>query len=121
MEKVAILSTTESCWGDKRLAQIVPLPIGRIDKVSLYLEPTVSDGSQAYVVCDIFAMDGFGFPTGGVAASDAVLASSIKIPGYVNFSVPTSIGTAAVCECRMAVLLTSFRGAMPGRRPAARS
>lgn len=101
MEKVTTLSTKESCWGGRRLAQLVPLPSGRVDKVSLYLEPTPGDDSKAYVVCEVYAIDQFGFPTGGVAASDAIPLSSIKVPGYVNFGVKAAVGTLVAVVLRV--------------------
>lgn len=95
--KTTVLSTKETCFGAKRLGQIISLPTGRIDKISIYLEPTITDiTTSALVIVEIYEMDSFGFPTGMPLASDSIQLANLTVPGYVNFRAQTPTSTAAI-------------------------
>lgn len=98
--KANTLTTSEFAFGNRFLGQIVAAPTGRIDKVSVYLEP-VSAGdptveSTVLVILEAYAVDGNGFPTGPVLASDSKTLYDISLRGMTNFrleaDVPTSVG-----------------------------
>lgn len=90
--ETTILSTREPCFGDRRLGQIAPVPSGRIDKVSLYLEPYISDSTVADSVevrVELYMVDSSRIPSGAPLASDSIALSDVKTRGFRNFRVET--------------------------------
>ncbi len=97
--KTTVLSTREQALGARKLGQVVPVPSGRLDKVSVYLEPEITDESIAMgatVILEVFASDGFGLPTGPVLAFDTKTLSAIKSRSMVNFSLAAFVPTTSV-------------------------
>lgn len=102
--KTNILTTREPVFGSRRLGQIVVVPSGRLDKVSVYLEPTISDtaiASAANVIVEVYDLDGFGLPTGSPLASDSKMLSEFTVPGFFNFSLLTFCPTIVSVVVRM--------------------
>ena len=86
--KANVLSTRESAFGNRWLGQVIPVPSGRLDKVSPYLEPVVANPIAAesiMVIAEVYAVDGFGIPTGMPLVSDSMSLAQISIRGRVNF------------------------------------
>jgi len=86
--KTNILTTRESVFGAARRGQILAVPSGRLDKVSVYLEPVVADTtatSDINVIIEVYDLDILGNPTGSPLISDFKLLSEITISGFVNF------------------------------------
>jgi len=97
--KANILTTREEIFGSKWVGQIVPIPTGRIDKASLYLEPVIANivlAQSIMVIVEIYALDGLGKPTGTPIVSDNCSLSDITVRGFFNFrlssAVPTMVG-----------------------------
>ena len=73
------------------MGQVVPVPSGRLDKVSLYLEPDGVAPDDALVVVEAYAVDPSTYlPTGSPLATDAVPLLDIRIRGMYNFRVEAS-------------------------------
>lgn len=98
-----VLSTREQPQGSKWVGQIVPVPTGRLDKVSLYLEPE-TDGSAVadamLVVVEVYALSA-GLPSGGPLASDSKALSDIPIRGFSNFRIQADVPTSVAVVLRV--------------------
>lgn len=97
-QKTTVLTTRETVFGPRWLGQIVAVPTGRLDKVSLYLEPNIADPVAAQsisVLVEIFDVSP-GYPSGLPLASDFIPLSDIAVRGFQNFRtegyVPTIVG-----------------------------
>lgn len=102
--KTAVLSTREVSFGSRRLGQVVAVPTGRLDKVSLYLEPESASeaaAEAAMVVVEVFSSDGFGLPTGSALAEDSVRLADIKLRGFYNFRLEADVPTVSVVTLRV--------------------
>lgn len=105
--ETTILSTREPVYGNRRLGQVLAVPSGRLDKVSLYLEPKVGSQSAADlvdVVAEIYIVDSFRIPVGSPIAYDSMPLSSITSRGLVNFRIETD------CPSVVAVVLKTTGG-----------
>jgi hypothetical protein len=103
-EKTTILSTKQQVLGAFVSGQVVPVPTGRIDKVSLYLEPEISDMAAAAaisVTVDVYDLDISLIPTGSPLASDSRQLSDIVGGGLYNFRLEADlpIKVAIVLRC----------------------
>lgn len=102
---VNTLTTRETVFGNKRLGQILAVPSGRIDKVSLYLEPVLgTSADNVDVIVETYAIDALGNPVGSALSSDSKTLSDITIRGYQNFRLEAS--TPSV----IAVVLRTMNG-----------
>lgn len=115
-QKTTILSTREVAVGPRFLGQTVPVPNGRLDKVSLYLEPEFVDALAAEsveVTVRVFAVDGTGIPTGAPLAEDMKLLSDMSRRGDYNFRieayVPTTVAVVLIAEGSTLEQLVSWR------------
>lgn len=105
--ETTILSTREPSFGARKLGQIIAVPTGRVDKVSVYLEPQVSDADSAASVdvkVELFMVDSGGIPAGPPVATDVVPLSDIKSRGFVNFRLETTLPSVA------ALVVSTFGG-----------
>jgi len=96
------LTTHEEVFGSKRLGQIIAVPGGRIDKVSVYLEPFVTDliaAQNIYVYLE--AYDLYTYPTGSPLASDYKLLSDITVKGFLNFRLEAYVPTTIAIVLRL--------------------
>jgi hypothetical protein len=102
--KTTILSTREVAIGSRRLGQVVAVPNGRLDKVSLYLEPEVSSAAvaeSAMVIVEAYATDGFGLPSGAPLAQDSKRLADVGLNGFSNFRLEADVPTTAIITLRM--------------------
>ena len=102
--KASTLSTREDAFGSRWLGQVIAVPSGRLDKVSPYLEPTITDpvAAQSMTVwAEIYALNGSGIPTGMPLVSDSMPLSSITIKGRVNFRLSAYVPTAVAFVLRL--------------------
>lgn len=101
-QKLFEVSTREAVAGNRRIAQVVPVPTGRLDKVSLYLErkldPSLT-GEETAVIVSVYAVDGNFVPTGMPLATASKTLSEITTPSYYSFvlraDVPSTIAIVA--------------------------
>lgn len=94
-QQANILTTRDFAFGQQQLGQIVAVPTGRLDKVSLYLEPFVSDptvASNATVVVEVRELFGT-TPTNNVLATDSKSLSDIEFGSFYNFRVEAFVPT----------------------------
>lgn len=87
------LTTKESVLGSKQVGQIIAVPGGRLDKVSLYLEPMISNDTLAEntsVIVEVQGLSG-STPNGTIYTSDAIYLSDITISGFVNFRIEADV------------------------------
>jgi len=96
---VTILSTREAAQGSRVLGQVVPVPSGRLDKVSVYLEPEFADPEAfagSMVKLEVYQLDSQMVPLGMPLASDAKTVEELRGRGMANFrveaNVPTKVG-----------------------------
>ena len=100
--QTTILKTAESAFGNKWIGQAIAVPSGNLSKVSLYLEPTISDptiASSAMVVVEVY--DLFTYPSGSPLASDSKSLSEIAISGWQNFRLEAAVPTVVAITVRM--------------------
>lgn len=98
------LSTAESSLGGRRLGQVVSVPNGRLDKVSLFLEPRVTDqavAEAATVFVDVHEVDGSNLPTGAPIASASDALSAIRLRGMRNFRIEADVPTTVAIVLRL--------------------
>jgi len=103
-EKVNILTTRESVFAQRRIGQIVAVPSGRLDKISVYLEPVVADiiaAQSVSVIVEVYELGMDGFPTGSPLASDYLSLSDITIRGFYNFRIESYVSTAVAVVIRV--------------------
>jgi len=96
--ETTILSTREPCFGSRVLGQIIAVPSGRIDKVSLYLEPHISDLEAAEgidIVVSLMAVDTFRLPVGSALDSVSMKLSDLKSRGFINFRLESNTESVA--------------------------
>lgn len=101
-QKLFEVSTRETIAGNRRVAQVAPVPTGRLDKVSLYLErkldPSLAGGETAVAV-SAYAVDSNFVPTGLPLATATKTLSEITTPSYYSFvlraDVPSTIAIVA--------------------------
>ena len=101
--ETTILSTREPCFGSRRLGQVIAVPSGRIDKVSVYLEPHVSDPDAAEsvdIVLSLMATDSFRLPVGSPLAEASMRLSDLKSRGLVNFRLESQTESVACLVLR---------------------
>lgn len=90
-----ILTTRDFALDQRWLGQIAAVPTGRLDKVSLYLEPFVSDltvASNATVVVEVRQLFGT-TPTNIVYAFDSKPLSDIAFGAFYNFRIEATVPT----------------------------
>lgn len=103
-QKANILTTRESAFGQRWLGQIVAVPSGRLDKISLYLEPVVADSIAAQsvnVIVEVYDLGISGYPTGTPLASDYAALSDISIRGFHNFRLEAYVPTVVAIVVRV--------------------
>lgn len=103
-QKANILTTREIAFGSRRLGQIVAVPSGRLDKVSVYIEPIVADivGAQSVnVILEVYDLGMDGYPTGAPLASDYATLSDIAIRGFYNFRIEAYVPTVVALVLRV--------------------
>ena len=94
--KANILTTHETVFGTRKLGQIIAVPSSRLDKVSVYLEPLITDTIAAQsipIYLEVYDLDGFGLPTGSALATDYKYLSDINIAGFINFRLEAAVPT----------------------------
>lgn len=99
--KTTVLSTRESAGEPKRLGQVIAVPNGRLDKVSIYLEPDSNGVTSAIVWIDVYAADGMGIPIGPSLASDSKSLTQITERGFVNFALSGVVPTICVLVLKL--------------------
>ncbi len=103
-QKANVLTTREFVFGSKRIGQILAVPSGRLDKVSIYLEPIVADAVAATginLILEVYDLDIDGSPTGAALLSDSKLLSDITISGNVNFRINGYVPTVVAIVLRV--------------------
>jgi hypothetical protein len=103
--ETTILTTRESILEPQRLGQVISVPDGRLDKVSVYLEK-VSDGSavSATVIAEVYAVTISGIPTGSSLAIDTADFSDINGSNFVNFRLECN------CPLKVAIIIRMSGG-----------
>lgn len=94
--KANVLTTRDFTFGSRRLGQLIAAPTGRLDKVSIFLEPVIADSAVAAtvnVVVELYDLDSFGLPSGVPLASDSKALSDIPVSGFVNFRLEADVPT----------------------------
>jgi len=102
--KLFELTTRESIGGNRRVCQVIPVPTGRMDKASVYLEPEIdpnSDGSGTFVVLELYAVDAQYVPVGLALASDRKSLADVATKSYYNFSLQANCSTTAALVMRL--------------------
>lgn len=90
--ETTLLSTREPAVGSRILGQVVAVPTGRLDKVSLYIEPKISNAAIAANIeirAEVYVVDSFRLPIGIPIATDSIVLSDIKSRGFRNFRLET--------------------------------
>jgi len=90
--ETTILSTREPAYGARVVGQVIVVPSGRLDKVSMYLEPVIGDPIAAQsidVIVETYALDVNNIPTGAPLSYDSKLLSSMTSRGVYNFHAGT--------------------------------
>lgn len=101
--RTAVLSTREEARGDRLVGQAFSVPGGRLDKVSLYLEPSISDptiGATMTASVSVFDVDSSNLPTGSPLATDSIAVSDMPSRRFYNFA------TSAATPPKVAIILT---------------
>lgn len=94
--ETTILSTREPAYGARVVGQVVIVPSGRLDKVSLYLEPSIGDPIAAQsidVIVEAYALDVNNVPTGAPLSYDSKKLSEMTYRGVYNFHAVTLANT----------------------------
>lgn len=97
--ETTILSTREPSFGSRQLGQVVAVPTGRLDKVSVFLEPKITDldaAQQVSVKMEVFLADSGRLPTGSALASDSITLADVKTRGFRNFRLESSLPSVVV-------------------------
>lgn len=96
--QTTVLSTREPAYGPRVLGQVVVVPNGRLDKVSLYLEPVIGDPVAAEsidVIVEVYALDANNIPVGAALAYDSKKLSDLVYRGTYNFRTETNTSATA--------------------------
>lgn len=103
-QKLFEISTRETIAVNKRVAQVIPVPTGRLDKVLLSLageiDPALT-GQETFVVVEIHAVNQQLIPSGIPIISDSKTIKEIEDPGFYNFSLPADVPTTVAVVVRI--------------------
>jgi hypothetical protein len=98
------VSTRETIAGNRRIAQVIAIPTGRLDKVSIFLEGEIDPaltGEETSVVVELYAVTQQNLPTGPALASDRKTVLDVFRPSFYNFALPADAPTTAAILVRM--------------------
>lgn len=103
MSQTSVLTTRDTVLEPRRIGQVIAVPTGRLDKVSVYLEPIFSSSPPVgTLTMEVYNVTLGGLPTGSALASDSKDFSEIFGNSFFNFRIECA------CPTRVAiVLLTS--------------
>lgn len=94
--KLLELSTSEIINNNRKVCQIIPVPTGRIDKISLYLESVIDlnlIGNETNILVEIYEVDEQYLPIGVPLVSDKKEISYITSPSFYNFMIISNTPT----------------------------
>ena len=99
-QKRTVLDTQESVYSSRLVGQIVPITSGRLDKISVYLQPKFENEiGDLQLFVDVYEVDGSDIPFGSPIISRSRVVSEIAGNGYFNLPVE------AVVPIKVAVVL----------------
>lgn len=90
--KTAILSTREEARGGRILGQVCSVPNGKIDKVSLFLEPSFLAPEGLTLLVSLYDVDSNSLPTGSPLAQASISTTEITTRRFYNFAVSATTG-----------------------------
>ena len=96
--KLFDISTRETISGTRKVSQVISVPTGKLDKVSLFLQGVVDlslVGTETTVKVDVYSVDSQYIPTGSPLASDSKMVSELTTPSFYNFSLSATVPTVA--------------------------
>ena len=100
LSQTSVLTTRDEILEPKRIGQVIAVPNGRLDKVSVYLEPIFSSESPVgTITMEVYDVTFSGVPTGPVLASESKDFSELFGNSFFNFKVECS------CPGRVAIVL----------------
>lgn len=99
-QKRTILDTQEAIYSNRITGQVVPILSGRLDKVSVYIQPSFySPDTNLDLFVDIYEVDGSDIPFGQPIISRSRSVSEISGNGYFNLPVE------AIVPVKVAIVL----------------
>lgn len=91
-QKKATLGSKEVVFGTKQVGQVISVPTGRLDKVSIYLEPLVGPNSMSVTVkLAVHWLDGDLKPTGDPIAFDQKTLGDMLLKGEYIFRIESFV------------------------------
>jgi len=102
MSQTSILTTRDTALEPRRIGQVIAVPTGRLDKVSVYLEPIFSSSPPiGTLTIEAYDVTLGGLPTGSALASDSKDFSEVFGNSFFNFRLECT------CPTRVAIVLST--------------
>jgi len=100
--KRTILETQELIYGGRYVGQVIPILSGKLDKVSLYVEPKFETNPGALnLILDVYNVDTNDYPYGSPIVSKSRPVSEIQGNGIFNMPVDSTVPSKVAIVARL--------------------